>query len=397
MPGANQIAELLEGLRGEAEFESTGRFTLDFQQALKKIEGLSQSYPARWLLFGVQAAVALRATTMEVSLSHQRCSLVFQPRPEGEWLQLLESPHLLTGASSNCGRATTLLSSCLLWARALQPRLLEVSLRSPERSWLLEFEAEGVRVGKAERPGPAQLCVHIDFPDKSLTRTVELSQQLSQRLCFCPVPVVQEGRSLNSGVFPHLDNLSGWYVRWVLSESSGQSRLAALHPLCFPTRVLGLAGQTRQHPDPEVVPVVAQWDVLAPGSARLRDQAASMLLVEWVQQGQVRQIGLETDYRPVYLPPSWGQQLVECRAFFHRGRQTHSQLWIVQDGLALEPVQLTSEFAGWSVALASQSLKTDLTGLRLIEDEHRQAMVEWVEGHLRAIHVQQYQAFLRGK
>ena len=397
MPGANQIAELLEGLRSEAEFESAGRFTLDFQQALKKIEGLSQSYPARWLLFGVQAAVALAASTVEVSLSHQRCSLVFQPHMEGEWLQLLESPHLLTGASSSCGRGTALLSSCLLWARALQPRLLEVSLRSPQQSWLLEFEAEGVRVGKAERPGPSQLCVHIDFPDKSLTRTVELSQQLSQRLCFCPVPVVQEGRSLNSGIFPQLDNLSGWYVRWVLAEPTGKSRLAALPPLRFPARVLGLVGDTRQHPDPEVVPVVAQWDVLAPEGASLREQTAPIVLVDWIDAGRQRQIGLETNYRPVYLPPSWNQQLLECRAFFHRGRQSSSRLWIVQDGLSLEPVPLASDLGGWSVALASQSLKTDLTGLRLIEDGELERMVQWVEGHLRAIHVQQYQAFLRGE
>lgn len=291
------------------------------------------------------------------------------------------------------GKGLTYLHSCLLWLRALSPSSLNMSLRSLEHSWLLDFSESGIRIGRHSQVGSDQLLLEVDFAQRSVTRTVELSRQLAQRLTFCPVPVLQEGRNLNTGSFSHLQSLRGYYARWVLAPRAGLSRMVARHPVGEQASFLGPAGQLQSNPQSNFIPNLMAYDLVTPLGA-LQEGEATIPLVRWQDQGQTRCLGINTEYQAIRLPLEWQERLLECRAFFLREVPSRSPLlWIVQDGLSLNPVSLGPDFAGWSTALASQSLKTDLTGLQLVEDDQLSQMREWVQEHLVAIHLQESQRF----
>jgi hypothetical protein len=378
MPGAGQISDLLSQLRAEAEFESSGQFSLDFQKALEKVRILSQQNQARWLLFALQAAALLGSNRAEVSLSHHQASLTFVPRENADWQEILANPQSLTALSGDSNRALSRLCSCLLWARAFEPRELRLSLRSPEQSWLVELSKDQAEVGQHTQHGGAQVTLHLEFEEKSVSRTAAISQQLAERLSFSPVSVYQEGRRLNRGLPAGLDSLLGWYAMWILAERNSMSRLAAVHPSQVPASLYLGGDLPRQVDDKDWVPSVDVSEMIGPSG------------LQWSRTGQGLAIApgvfLDCQDEPRWLSDDLQQQLLECRAFFYRVYAAESTCWMVQDGVLLDGQALDPGFSGWRVFLASQTAKTDLSGLKLVEDDTNQSLLKWVQAHIITCH-----------
>lgn len=394
--GATEISQLVEQLRAEAEFDSMGEFTLALEQAITKIRHEAERTPARYLLFAVQAAVALRALSIRLSLSHQVASL--ELHLQQDWECFADSQSLLSMQSGQ-HQGLDDFRQALLWGRALQPSKVDVVFRGPQGGYLLTLQGDqsllAVQPGKTD--GPPSLQLLLTFADKNVSRVAELSHGCAARLRFCPVPVYLDGLLLNTGNFHGQEG--GYFCRYLLSCEQDRSSLAAAAPIGLPALVYQVGDhQVFQRgrlgiPFPllERLELRSSQGNLLPlehSKGGEHPETEGLLVSQWEQDKQTHTLVLPRQ-PAVPLPLEMRASLVACRAYFFRAFEGENKLYIVQRGCTLNSFELPGlPVEGWRVAVAANQVKTDLSGLTPIDNEDTGRLVQWTAGQILRIHAQ---------
>jgi len=394
MAGATHISELVEQLRSEAEFDSMGEFTLALEQAITKIRHEAQQTPARYLLYSVQAAVALRALSVRLSLSHQIASLEIVL--ERDWECFADSQALMSMQSGQ-HQGLDDFRQALLWGRALQPSQVDVIFRGPQGGYLLTLQGDDslLAVQPAKTDGPPYLQLLLTFTEKSVSRVAEFSHGCAARLQFCPVPVFLDGLLLNGGNFQGQER--GHFCRYLLSSQQDRSSLAAAAPLGLPALTYALGPSTffERGRIGEPFPVLERLELLSPQDHPLHfehfehgDPPAlqGLLVAKWEHERKSH--CLQVTPPAVSLPASIAG-LVACRAYFFRAFEGDNKLYIVQRGCTLSSLSLPGlPVDGWRVAVSANQVKTDLSGLAPVDNEDTNRLIQWTCDQILAIHAQ---------
>lgn len=379
MDASTPLEELLQDLRSNAQFDSVGQFTVSLQKAMEKIRDLAQYEPARWLLYAIQAAVGWKVAGVELNFRPTGYSLVMEGAPESLPESELLSP-----------RDFKDFHNALVWLRALAPRQMDLLYQGPGGGYLLAL-AEDPPV-RASQPASAQarLSLSVAFRDNSAERTAVYVNQVSTRLAMCPLPITLEGQTINTGVFSELAQEGCLACRYILPAQGSRSLLAALHPQHQPALSYRVADCEYER-EREVTPAarVSRLEIGGPWSGDCQLRALripeGLVLAEWERKR--KPWFLCNSANPlVQLPEPMRAGLLGCRAYFQRTREAHSTLFVIQRGCSLHGVELSKAPRGWWVALASDSLSTDLSGSTLVMDEALQRSLEWVIGQIFHVH-----------
>lgn len=162
--GGEDAAQLIARLQAQGEVDAHGAFTLDREQARRKIQSFQLTNPARYVLELVQAAVLKGAQNLEFSLTSTELHL----RCDGEPFTLIDFEHLygalLLRASEQSGRARRHLALGLCTALAIDPALVRVESGSRAGGVFLELRKDAPdRLGSLppEPPRAAFPTTHI--------------------------------------------------------------------------------------------------------------------------------------------------------------------------------------------------------------------------------------------
>ncbi len=140
--GGEDAAQLIARLQAQGEVDAHGAFTLDREQARRKIQSFQLVNPARYVLELVQAAVLKGAQSLEFSLTSTELHL----RCDGEPFTLTDFEHLygalLLRASEQSGRARRHLALGLCTALAVDPALVRVESGSRAGAVFLELRKD---------------------------------------------------------------------------------------------------------------------------------------------------------------------------------------------------------------------------------------------------------------
>ena len=74
-------------MRQEAEFDSSGRFTVASQEKLRKLGDLARANAIRWVFFATQAAVAGKSRHCRLGVSQQSASVAWAVDSWPTWLE----------------------------------------------------------------------------------------------------------------------------------------------------------------------------------------------------------------------------------------------------------------------------------------------------------------------
>ncbi len=349
----SELDRFIDGALSEASRDSSGTFTIDWKHALAKIGDLSRQYPERWILYFVQAAVAVRALRVDITCGSESIRVA---------IQLGQIPLDLDQVLAQREPAAAFAYSALLWSQARSPESVEL-LHQTEQGGSL-YQIAGQKETRRPAPSASPRLVLTYCPQKA-----EPGPQLSEVLSYCPVPVFLDTRPLPQGE-PLDQDLPTYgyriYRRMVLAQPDALAVLAAAPPAKWPASRIFTTDLVLGPKNPDslaVLEIAGQLDH-APVQTRLGANGNQLqLLPDWV---------LPLEYSP------WVGQLVRCHAVFYRLRKPLGKLQLIYYGLRLEPIDIP-ELAedGWGIAIANHSLKTDFTGLTVVKDEAYERLRGW--------------------
>lgn len=400
---------MLEELQGEGQLQSTGQFSVDFEKALEKLGALSRQHMHRWIFFAAQAAVSFGATDLKLSGNSRSVSLdVHLPRlPErlrdGRALEGIEESSALGGEEA----AMYSLRQALLWARALQPKTLALVCRGPHPGYVLTLD--GQRTRRKENPaeaGPGSrlslLLTQPGVPEDLWSRS--LGAEATYRLSFCPVPVWFEDVQLSRGDSTHLlrnrQRRTGnvkLLERYVLCGPNHSSVLGVRTPASQPAMLYRIDGQEeiRRHRSCSPVPTCYALEVGGEGIEEAGCTQAPVGVEEGFCVGgwsssDSRSMELRLQSPVEYELPGFPDGRVRARALFTRMRVSGAYLVCARHGMLLDPVPLRGLPAeGWVAVVASNSVGTDASGLKAVQDGVYERIAGWAAAQIFAIHERQ--------
>jgi hypothetical protein len=202
---------------------------------------------------------------------------------------------------------------------------------------------------------------------------------------------------LNAGIFQGQEG--GYFCRYLLSSEQDSSWLAVTAPVSLPALTYAVGDQRafERGRVGEPFPVVERLELRVPQQEGLdlkhfRDSdpldTEGLLVARWEEAGQSQALVLPGRLG-VPLPAELRAKMVACRAYFYRAFEGENKLYIVQRGCTLSSLELPGLPAdGWRVAITSNQVKTDLSGLTPIDNEDTGKLVHWTCGHILRIHAQ---------
>lgn len=198
--------EMLGELRQEGCLDSRGAFTVDLEQAMRKLRERQFDLPGLYLLKTIQAAVALQALDIDIRIgaAEVRCSATLPARgdlPE-------DVPRVLEGPFQDFGSPAL---RHLAWAwtalSALEPEWATLSVAN------CTLRLERGETSWSAIQASNQLCLQLRRPAASWWRRLlpALSGRtgehamVSRLAAFCPMPVRLDGRQVDASE-PRLDD-----------------------------------------------------------------------------------------------------------------------------------------------------------------------------------------------
>ena len=400
------LEEYLKQLQAEALGDGVDqRFTVDLQAQARKLATFQEREPALWLLKMVQAAVASGAPGVRL-------------RRNREFLEARFSPPILSEPAQ-------LVSACQGWQEHLRLALL-LALSSPSSGVYLNW-GERVLQGRAgQLPAqPGEIALRLQRPGQWWSRLLDwqgghIHKSLSWRCALAPIPVIFDGRRLNT---PYLERAlpgplagpgafeSSRRYRW-LAQSNWVSDSKPGFPLSSPMvrrphRLL-LDTQiplTRPPVEPHTESVhhqvhsptaLAEWnfshgtyrtDVLKAaieGMPNWNEVVVFSLRAKAFGESSVRYLespGVALPALREKSPVFTGEYSpMRCSRWF--GLAAHldepAGLTYLKDGVRLNPVQTACRFRGSNAIVADSPILTDLSQLQVVEDDTVRADLEWL-------------------
>lgn len=402
-------------MRQEAEFDSSGRFTVASQEKLRKLGDLARANAIRWVFFATQAAVAGKSRHCRLGVSQQSASVAWVVDSWPTWLE--DPTPLIQLTEDYCPDFDyDCLRQALLWSLAQEPRFLSLMVESDQRSLVVEYTAEGV--SQKELPadfGRVGVSFHLRFEPAILDRRFRRPEvrgafhaEASYRLAFCPMSVNFEGQELSQGRIeavlrgsrskgfrermqarvqsllleypqgrePFLLGLVRHHLEDYLRSMKGSCPTHLLRPELRPGG--GLALQSPQQvfaaqyegadggvwPGPAALTEVEVYSLLWSPAARLAGHPV-----------QAQSSGLEVQLGPrlfLYLPPEclmtrnrW--QRILCRRVLAQLGVSGNHLLLQQHGMLLDPLPLSRiPGEGWVYLVDAPDIEVELTGYQAI-------------------------------
>lgn len=388
----SDLEGLLGLLEGEGSFHSHGEFTLDPGRNREKIAHLLQEDGNGWLYWWVRCGVCLEGQACEVRVGSNAILAQLKlasSQPLRDYLEKGdESGHV----------SLRYLRSALLWAQAwlgLHPEFAAtLFLEEPGRPHLaLRLEPDKVTRQQDARLGE-NLLLTLAFTLKTQRSYVPFLQaqrqsmntHLPARVAFSPMPVLLDGRRLDSGFQePSMPLYTRYYV-----QPSRRDCLAVTPPAAAHYYRLETSDTPRRWPRPRFclppagvhtfslagdLPAGVHWSL-----------AEGLPVAEWRTETETSKLHAH----PIQVPLTQDRWLV--RSAFQRRGADHDYWGVVQHGVSLdfEPLELgAGSRLGWVAVVGLDGAQTDLSGLKLVRDSLFEASCDWVRGEIAEIHEQQ--------
>lgn len=352
------LAKLLEQSLKEGTWDSSGAFTLDLAKAASRLgQDFAKAYPRQFLLKFIQAGVALESKSLAFKTRGNQLTLEYsEPRLAHflEYFQFaLEKATTLTDASPYF-----MLFQGLWAALAENVKAIRIYLRHGDLQSGYECGREAVTkltptLGRGGKNDNIRLEFDVEQPNWRLFKTL-----LTSRCAYCPIPLTWNGSSLPRRAWRDLTTAADetWYERY------------APHGFRIGESYIGCQHHTIKH---------------------------SIRLPAVAQRG-ARVIGVGHKRKTPFL---WRPG--KTNVLFHKGTtgalsvgaiaQTldngiSTPVAFVKYGVMLDPSSVRAPDGGLAVLeCLSCGLRTDIFGLRLVNDRNLSAASEIIGQHLRAL------------
>lgn len=421
------LNDLVGQLRQEGVVEESGRFTLDLSRAAERIEGL-ENRPGLYLLKLIQAVVAAGGIEIRIRIGRQQVEVVAQG-PE------LFTPSQVNRALQGPFQSLSVVEELLAWFLQLARPVAHLRLALPaatydsQRGWL------------EEKCDPA-LVLNLHRSTSILNWLAGLAAAtrehalLYERCAFAPIPIWLDGRRLNDP-----DRVDGWvdnrelkppsffqFVPFAFRASeilvernhlrSGPPCFAASLPTMRTVRNLRVGEQNY---------AVAQTTIES--NMRAGSRVEVVHLCQWLHDGNEWPVSVYTDVEkdtyplarahslvlgeqimavpsqavapylskiparlsfPYNQEPSWRNKnrgrnfernllLVDLRLCLPLGLEGPSRLLPIRYGVAMDPLAGSFGYPGLIAVAAADQLHTDLSQLRVVQDEALQALLDRIQ------------------
>lgn len=420
------LQSVLEKLRQEGGYDSTGQFTVDLERAERGVPVFS--HPHAYLLLLLQCAALSRAPRLDFYTRAHRLECYF-PSPGLDPLALHQKKDLIllrartqpldfltaaVRAAAEFGAETVYWGCCspevgwgsrLRHKEVIERRLSGSGSQETECFFAVEWKAEG-RSWRA----------HPRF------RELEWVQRMAT---FCPFPVSFNGKLWPRQMEKDPPAGSGKRFAWLCDRvyplsTRDEGGLVLPHCLDWPARVYDLGDREwRLCKDSPARTYLHQWRGYY-GEPRPDFPLFPKVALASVSSGQAQHLGqLKADELPLSQGDSllWkgggGVFYANASQFRHsdfphplrkniersslrarallrvpaRPRQVESHLILVQHGVCLEPVPLRLLMSDLRIVLYDDLQKTDLSGLKVQRDARLDDIVEWLNGELLTLAV----------
>lgn len=394
------LDEHLERMRQEGKVDASGqKFSVDLDAQARKVARYQSDRPALWLLKLVQAAVASGAPEVRIQLKKHTMEAQFQPAEPGRCLEFQES---------NLPAWVEHLRLALLAALSLRSNALELRWGGqiqhghggPE-----VFQGEGIRLWLRRRNRP-----FWPFRDQELA---DIHRSLALHCAHCPIPIRLDARALNQFHVESSPGIPTFPGRRVMNEtaatytwlaerswfSEGTGHFPTACPALRPSRILGL-GQESLEPSDFWFPCRSCRHILEtdlrvhqhPLPATVDVSSRIVLEVQYStppDRTRDRFTGIRSlDSCDFALPqfsslfPGIGLKLpaMACRRWLGLAAlgEGPGRIFYLRDGVLLEPVAAGSAFGATTALIADSAVVTDLSQLKVIEDETVEADRQWL-------------------
>ncbi|MCW5870587.1 MAG: hypothetical protein KIS61_25245 [Candidatus Eremiobacteraeota bacterium] len=389
------LQDIEEFLAREAQFDSSGSFTLDEQRSLEKLAEFQAERPGLWLVKLLQAAVASGSSEFRVRQFVHDTRVTFEPNLALDWESWSQA-----SASNQPGTRHLQLA---LQAASTMPGA-RLSLKVATRTWQVERGASRVPWGAG--PGPVEVVRRWDF-QLSLVATVRRSRLLVDEALllqelgrYAPLPIWLDGRLLNDPVINKPPGLRlGVYVPPLLPRPKPAIPYTSLERLVIssePTRrLLGLMDHSSRIP--KSLELNQKTDRTFGNHLFLQQWSGP----EWLQDENWRERlrGRTPGFRHFDSRIERNDGLFEIWSDYNRGlkailvkgylsldinRGRSGRLYLVKDGLLMKPKMLNEALWGVLIIWSAPELSTDLSQLQVVEDEVYQEMWRTLREHLSA-------------
>lgn len=378
----------------EAQFDSTGSFSLDEGRSLDKLAQFQAERPGLWLVKLLQAAVASGARELQVRQFAHTTRVTFEPRRNLDW------PSWRKGEAS-ADAATRHLQLALQTGSTLAGARLELRMSNqvwqvPRGATRLPWNGYPDQQLEVVRRWDFQLSLTTALKrSRLLVDEALLLQELGR---YAPVAIRLDGRLLNDPVINKPPGLRlGVFVppllarpkpaipytaveRLVISNESSSALLGLMDHSARQPRSLELNGHSDRIFGTHLF--LQQW--VGPGW--LRDD-------NWRQRMRGRDPGFRTfDSRierndgqfEIWSDYNRGLRAVLVQGYLsldiNRGRT--GRMYLVKDGVLMKPKMLDPDLGGVLVIWSAPQVRTDLSQLQVVEDEVYQEVWRCVRGHL---------------
>ena len=357
----DSLTAYLQELQSEGVRDSGGFFSLSAEKVAERYRGLLSQCPELPWLRWLQLAYRLRARRYRAQLLNGEFRLQFTGCPDLEDLHqaLLDYPRPIEGRLS-------LLHEVLWLFLAQNPqRILLNSARGR-----LEITPEGFQLKSGSGPVEEDLCIRVEFPPHWLNfvRRAWTSASIHRAVCaqgaYLPGVLEWDGKTASEPW--QVPSKASLVMAHLVSReaSSNIPHLASAFPANLRPSYLQVAEQLQELPDGDGL-----WVTLDGFGGPLRlagpENDGILMTPQWTLEGSRS-----------YLVP--GQRMRVRLVFAYRPGASE---WLpVIDGICLPPRPLVGWPPGcWLVAACPVDLKTDYTGLKLVEGEALQGFLQ----HLR--------------
>lgn len=358
----DSFSQYIEQQRAAGSVESAGSFTLAIEKARDKLSSYSLANPEDYILKLVQCAVALEVKKLNLGLTRNTVLLHFEVDESDDTLSVESLTNSLVAPLDETNKARSHLSLALCSIAGLEPVELMWGAWDSEGGLILSLGHgrselfRGVPFPRTE-PLAEGRKLHLLFLKKQssnlpLSQTAGEWNALSSSCGFAPINLELDGSKVNPK-FPI-------YV----SPSDPVRQLTSLY--------LGALSIKSGRAAP------LSWTNTANGGRGFGAQLPA----------QLQQVA--TDIPPVLhleRPEFWSLPLKGTVKFTKiLGIPNYlygpSQIFYVKDGVLMRPMEVHSNGGGAFAILDGNHLKTDLTGLQIVEEEQvqndiDQTVIEW--------------------
>ncbi|MBS2040625.1 hypothetical protein JST97_36905 [bacterium] len=374
----------------EAQFDSSGQFSLDEGRSLDKLAQYQSERPGLWLVKLVQAATALGASEFKVRQFLNTTSVCFRPNSPLEW-----EPWLKSNAASQPGTRHLQLA---LQAASTIPEIKMV-MKVGKQSWQVERGAAGLPF-LPEPLAAIEISRQWQFTPSLLTHLRRSRLQLEESLLlqelgrYAPLAVRLDNRLLNDPVINKPPGLRlGVYVPALWTRPKPAIPYTAVERLVVGPG-LGLMDHSLRLPY-----------VLQRNGFKAKPEGQNLFLQQWVGpdwlstrdwKSHLRQSTpgysrfdsrIERNDEVLEIWPDYNRALgaITLSGYLSLdiNRNREGRLYLVKDGILLKPKTLPKELEQTLVIWSAPQINTDLTQLQAIEDEVYQDVYRTVCYHLK--------------